>query len=676
MKKNSVSVEDRLAKLRKAIREHDYRYYVLDNPVISDAEYDKLLCELETLEKQYPQAITLDSPTQRVAGAPAKGFSKIKHTIPMLSLEKAFSAEEIIAFNQRLSLRLKKETITYSCEPKLDGIAVSLLYEKGVLIRGATRGDGWVGEDITANIRTLHTVPLHLQGTDFPTLLEVRGEVYMPKKSFFALNEKALQNDQKPFVNPRNAAAGSLRQLNCKVTAGRSLALFCYGVGEFKGGELPDSQSEMLESFKRWGLKVCSSPWRIIACGATGCLDYYAFMLRERNQLPYEIDGVVYKLDSRAEREILGFASRAPRWAMTHKFPSQEETTQIEAVEFQVGRTGALTPVARLKPVFVGGATVSNATLHNIDTITRKDIRIGDTVFVRRAGDVIPEVTSVVIDKRPKHSASIALPQHCPICGADVIKPEGEAAARCTGGLFCPAQRKEALKHFASRKAMNIQGLGDKLIDQLVDQQLVQTVADIYRLDKDALIALERMAKKSADNLVAAILHSRETTFAKFIYALGIRDVGQATAQQLADFFGTLESLIEANEDQLQTIADIGPIVSAHIVAFFKQPHNLDIIQSLKNLGVHWPTSTISFHKPLAGKTYVLTGKLSEMSREEVTEKLKALGARVSQSVSQQTTAVISGEDPGSKLQKAQDLNVAILNEQDLLNLLKETHER
>jgi DNA ligase (NAD+) len=675
MKKNSVSFRDRLIYLRKNIREHDYRYYALDDPIISDAEYDKLLRELEALEKQYPEAITPDSPTQRVAGIPAKGFAKVEHPVPMLSLEKAFSAEEIVAFNQRLSQRLKKETIAYSCEPKLDGIAVSLLYEKGILIRAATRGDGRIGENITANIRTLHTVPLQLQGTHFPELLEVRGEVYMPKKSFLALNEKALQEGQKPFVNPRNAAAGSLRQLDSKITASRSLVLICYGAGECKGGRLPDSQTEMLESFKHWGFKVCNSPWRTVAYGATGCLDYFAFMLNERNQLPYEIDGVVYKLDSRADQALLGFVSRAPRWAITHKFPSQEETTQIEAIEFQVGRTGTLTPVARLKPVFVGGATVSNATLHNIDAIIRKDIHIGDTVFVQRAGDVIPEIISVVVDKRPVHAPSIALPHHCPICGADVIKPEGEAAARCTGGLFCPAQRKEAIKHFASRKAMNIQGLGDKLIEQLVDRQLLQTVADIYRLDEASLISLERMAKKSADNLLDAILKSRETTFAKFIYAMGIRDVGEATAQQLADFFGDLESLMETNEDQLQTINDIGPIVSAHIVAFFKQPHNLDIIRSLKNLGVHWPTVPTIFYKPLAGKTYVITGKLSDMSREEVAEKLKNLGARISQSVSSQTTAVICGVDPGSKLKKAQTLHIPILNEQNLLKLLEDNHE-
>lgn len=671
MKSNAKT---RITELVLLLNEYDYRYYVLDDPSVSDAEYDRLFRELQALETQHPDLILSNSPTQRAGIAPSKEFAKITHNFPMLSLENAFSFEEVLAFDQRVRERLGKDKIHYTCEPKLDGIAVSLRYEKGFLISAATRGDGFVGEDITANIRTIKTIPLKLRGNDFPAVIEVRGEVYMPKTSFASLNEKALQEGHKPFVNPRNAAAGSLRQLDANITASRTLNMFCYGIGEIQNYPLPDCHSEILTLLKRWGLRICVKPLSQVVSGIENCLKYYEFMVGERNQLPYEIDGVVYKVDSRADQDQLGFVSRAPRWALAHKFPAQEEQTKIKAVEFQVGRTGVLTPVARLEPIFVGGATISNATLHNMDEIIRKDLHIGDTVIVRRAGDVIPEVVSVLVEKRPRNTTPITLPIHCPICGADVIKLEGEAAARCTGGLFCPAQRKEAMKHFASRKAMDIRGLGDKLIEQLVDTHTIKTIADIYRLEKNILIALERMAEKSADNLLIAIKKSQTTTLAKFIYALGIRDVGEATAHQLAQFFGDLPELMDADVDTLQTIADIGPIVSGHIVAFFKQPHNLEVIAALQQWGVHWPSVPATAHQPLTGKTYVLTGTLDHFTREQATEKLHSLGAQVANSVSKKTTGVIAGNDPGSKLQKAQQLQVPILTENDFHQLIKDPY--
>lgn len=664
------AIKKRLNKLRGLVNEYSYRYYVLDNPSVSDAAYDQLFRELQELEAKYPDLITPDSPTQRVGPTPAKEFAKITHENPMLSLENAFSFEEVLAFDKRVRERLGKDKVHYNCEPKLDGIAVNLRYENGILVNAATRGDGFVGEDITANIRTLNTVPLALRGHNFPHILEVRGEVYMPKKSFDALNEKAFQEGHKPFVNPRNAAAGSLRQLDAKITASRTLKIFCYGVGRSQN-ELPHFHHKTLETLQNWGLRICPASLRRVARNIEECLDYYQFILKKREELPYQIDGVVYKVDAKEEQEQLGFVARAPRWALAHKFPAEEENTQIKTVEFQVGRTGVLTPVARLNPVFVGGATVSNATLHNMDEVKRKDLHIGDTVIVRRAGDVIPEVVSVLVEQRPKDAKPIILPTHCPICDADVIKLEGEAAARCTGGLFCPAQRKEAIKHFASRKAMDIRGLGDKLIDQLVDTQTIQTIADIYRLEKKTLMALERMGEKSADNLLRAIQKSRLTTLSKFIYALGIRDVGEATAYQLANFFGDLPKLMHADVEMLQAVSDIGPVVSAHIVAFFKQSHNLEVIAALRKFGVHWEPIQVVTHKPLANKTYVLTGTLVHLTREQATEQLLALGARVSSSVSKQTSAVIAGSDPGSKLKKAETLNIPIFTENDFIKLLE-----
>lgn len=671
-----AAVKARLKQLKAEIIAHNYRYHTLDQPIISDAAFDKLFRELQALEALHPDLITTDSPTQRVGAELSKTFKKVTHTIPMLSLENAFTQDEVLSFDQKIQERLEKTSITYSCEPKLDGVAVNLRYEKGILRTASTRGDGRIGEDITDNIRTLRSVPLQLKGHAIPAILEVRGEVYMTKASFASLNQSAISAGFKPFINPRNAAAGSLRQLDSKVTAQRNLDILCYGVGEIQGGMLPPSHQQLLDQLLDWGFCVCQPPWRQRVNSIQGCLDYYQFMLTHREQLPYAIDGVVYKVDAHSSQDRLGFVSRAPRWALAHKFPAEEAQTQLNAVEFQVGRTGVLTPVARLTPVFVGGATVSNATLHNMDEIVRKDIQIGDTVVVRRAGDVIPEVVCVVLSQRPKHAKYIQFPSHCPICDADVLKQPGEAAVRCSGGLFCPAQRKQAILHFASRKAMNIQGLGDKLIDQLVDRGLITNVADIYRLTRDQLVGLDRLAEKSADNILMAIKQSLATTLPKFIYALGIRDVGEATARQLAQFFGDLEPLMVAEGDRLQTIAEIGPIVAKHIETFFRQSHNLEVIDALRVSGMHWSPMAARANQPLMGKTYVLTGTLTALSREQATAKLQALGAHVTHSVSKQTTAVIAGRDPGSKQAKAEKLGVSLLTEADLLSLLNElTHE-
>ena len=664
-------VKQRIEALRREIEYHNYRYYVLDEPEIPDAEYDRLMRELQALEAEHPELITPDSPTQRVGAKPAKEFAPVRHEIPMLSLNNAFSEEEVRAFDRRVRERLGLERVDYTAEPKLDGLAVSLLYEQGVLVRGATRGDGYTGEDVTLNIRTIKSVPLRLMGDDYPRILEVRGEVFMPKAGFEALNARARRRGEKTFANPRNAAAGSLRQLDPRITAERPLDMFCYAVGRVEDGRLPPTQFELLQRFRDWGLRVSREVER--APGVEACLAYHRRMAERRQSLPYDIDGVVYKVDRFDYQERLGFVSRAPRWAIAHKFPAEEELTRVLDVIFHVGRTGALTPVAKLEPVFVGGVTVSSATLHNMDEIERKDVRIGDTVIVRRAGDVIPEIVSVVKSRRPPDARKIELPRHCPVCGSDVIRPPGEAVARCTGGLYCPAQRKEAIKHFASRRAMDIEGLGDKLVDQLVEKKLVSTVADLYRLTVDQVAALERMGQKSARNLIDAIERSKHTTLARFIYALGIRGVGEATARTLASHFGNLKDLMAADEETLQQIPDVGPVVASQIYSFFRQRHNREVIDELIKAGVHWEEGRA--HEPgtlpLAGKTYVLTGALSDLTREEATERLEALGAKVSNSVSRKITAVIAGENPGSKLARAQALGVPVLNEQDLKRLLK-----
>ena len=663
-----------LESLREQIRHHNYRYHVLDDPEVPDAEYDRLMRALQALEGEYPDLITADSPTQRVGDQPMSAFGTVAHRVPMLSLDNAFSAEELQDFHRRVVGKLEmegEESLQYAAEPKLDGAAVSLLYENGVLVRGATRGDGSTGEDITHNVRTIEAIPLHLIGNGYPSLLEVRGEVFMPKAGFEAYNEKAREAGEKTFVNPRNAAAGSLRQLDPKLTAARPLDIYVYFVGESEGAALPTCHSEILDQLQEWGLKTC--PERRVVDGVAGCLAYYDAVGDKRDSLPYEIDGVVYKVDELALQRELGYVSRAPRWAIAHKFPAQEELTKVQGIEFQVGRTGALTPVARLEPVFVGGVTVSNATLHNIDELHRKDVRIGDTVIVRRAGDVIPEVVSVIEKRRPKGTQRVHLPKKCPVCRSTVTREEGEAVARCTGGLYCAAQRAEALKHFVSRKAMDVDGLGGRMIEQLVAIDRVKTPADIYGLDQDELAAMERMGEKSAANLLAAIDESKSTTLARFLYALGIREVGEATAASLAAYFGKLPGIIVASEEDLLAVADVGPVVASRIRSFFDESHNLEVIQKLQESGVEWAESEpqqAPAEGPLSGKAFVLTGTLTDMSRDEAKHLIQKLGGKVTGSVSKKTDFVIYGDNAGSKLAKAQNLGVGTLDESEFRDLI------
>ena len=641
-----AKLRQRAQQLVQIIHEHNYRYYVLDQPTIPDAEYDQLFKELKELEQQYPELISSHSPTQRVGAKPLKAFATIEHKIPMLSIDNVFTLDELTAFDERVRQRLKiLEQIDYVCEPKLDGVAVSLLYRQGELQQAATRGDGFMGEDVTLNVRTIASVPLRLHGAAYPDVLEVRGEVFMPKAGFEKFNDEAAKKGLKSFINPRNAASGSLRQLDPRATATRPLGFFAYGLGIVEG-KIPDTQFELLEHLREWGLPVAKEHEKVQ--GVSGCEKFYQQILKKRENLPFEIDGVVYKVNEFKLQNQLGFVSRAPRWAVAHKFPASEKATWLKNIDFHVGRTGALTPVARLEPVFVGGATVSNATLHNFDEIIRKDVRIGDRVIVRRAGDVIPEVVSPILAERPPHAKKVEFPTHCPVCGADVIKPEGEAIARCMGGLFCRAQRHEGIRHFASRKALDISGLGDKVIGVLLVEGLIEKIPDIYRLTQEKLVLLPRFAEKSAENLAAAIQTSKKTTLPRFLYALGIRDVGETTARALAESFGDLPALMRVSEADLQAVADIGPIIAAHIHAFFQQKHNIEIIQQLIELGVHWPQLTGSAElKPLLGKTYVITGTLVSMTREQIQEALQQLGAKVTNSVSAKTTAVIVGENPG-----------------------------
>ena len=660
----------RIEQLREQLNHHSYLYYVLDNPEIPDSEYDRLYRELQQLENEYPQLITTDSPTQRVGEQPLEAFSQVTHRVPMLSLDNVFTEEELEAFIRRIQDRLElSEEIEFNAEPKLDGLAVSLIYQDGRFVQAATRGDGAVGEDVTQNVKTIHALPLRLIGKAFPALLEVRGEVFMPKEGFNRLNTKALEKGEKIFVNPRNAAAGSLRQLDPKITAGRPLSLYCYSTGAVEGGALPATQNKVLSQLRQWGLPVC--PEIELIRGIQGCISYYDSVQRRRDRLPYDIDGVVYKVNALELQRRLGFVARAPRWAVAHKFPAQEEVTSIASVDFQVGRTGALTPVARLEPVFVGGVTVSNATLHNMDEIERKDIRVGDRVFIRRAGDVIPEVVRVVPGSRKKNARKIKLPAHCPVCGSDIERIEGEAVARCTGGLICKAQRSEAIKHFASRKAMDIEGLGDKLVEQMVDAGLVETVVDLFRLDAADVAALERMGQKSADNLIKAIDKSRTPVLAKLIYALGIREVGEATARSLASSYGDLQLIMDADEETLQQIQDIGPVVAQHITHFFAQKHNQDVIrQLLKEIEIERPSMSTN-KQVLSGKTFVITGALEEMTRDEAKELLQSAGAKVSGSVSAKTDYLLAGEKAGSKLAKAKKLGVEVIDEARLQEMLK-----
>jgi DNA ligase (NAD+) len=665
------AVRKRALELKQLLNEQSYHYYVLDTPIVSDAEYDKLFKELRDIEAQYPSLITLDSPTQRIAEQPLKSFQQVKHTIPMLSLDNAFAADEVHAFAKRLYERLGNdvEPIEFVCEPKIDGLAVSLIYQNGLLVTAATRGDGFVGEDVSQNIRTINSIPLKLRGTNFPKLLEIRGEIYIPLDGFKKFNELALAKGEKIFVNPRNAAAGSLRQLDPKITAARPLNIFCYALGVIEEGTVPKTHYDTLLTIKEFGLPV--NPEIVVVKGIEGCLGYYDRLAKIRHNLAYEIDGVVYKVNDLNLQKIAGFVTRAPRWAIAHKFPAQEELTQVINIEFQVGRTGILTPIARLNPVFVGGATISNATLHNISEVWRKDIRVGDTVIVRRAGDVIPEVVGSIKERRPRGTKIVQLPKFCPICSAEVIKAENEIFARCSGGLYCDAQRKESIKHFASRNAMDIKNLGDKLIEQLVDKKLIHNVADLYKLELVELAALEHMGIKSAQKIVDAIKASKNTTLARFIYALGIREVGETTAQILVNSFENLNELMKASYERLQTIQDIGPIVAAHIVTFFRQLHNKELIAELLQQGINWPKPEHKIDQPLAGKVFVITGGLNTMSRDEAKQRLRTLGAKITESVSQKTTYVVVGSDPGSKLVKAKELGVKIITENELLAILQ-----
>ncbi|MEA3412808.1 MAG: NAD-dependent DNA ligase LigA [Pseudomonadota bacterium] len=667
-------IETEVRQLRDEIRHHNYRYYVLDDPEVPDAEYDRLMHRLAAIEAEHPALVSLDSPTQRVGAEPLAAFGEVRHNVPMLSLGNAFGDDEVEAYDARVRDRLGVDKVEYAAEPKLDGVAISILYRRGLLERAATRGDGVTGEDVTQNVRTVKSVPLRLQGVDYPDVLEVRGEIVMPRAGFEAFNARARASGEKTLVNPRNAAAGSLRQLDPRLTARRPLEVFFYALGECEGGAeaLGATHAGILERLRDWGLRV--SHLNAVVSGAAGCLGYYGEIGDRRAGLPYDIDGVVYKVNRLDQQKALGFVSRAPRWAIAHKFPAEEEVTTLLDVEFQVGRTGALTPVARLKPVFVGGATVSNATLHNMDEIERKGVHIGDQVIVRRAGDVIPEVAGVVLARRPADARPVILPASCPVCGSDVIRPEGEAAARCTGGLYCAAQRKEAIKHFASRRAMDVEGLGDKLVDQLVECGLVEHVDDLYRLDADQLESLERMGRKSSENLIEALEKSRQTTMARFIFALGVREVGEATARSLAGYFGSLEKLMAAEVDALLEVPDVGPVVAGHVHAFFRQPHNREVIERLLAARIHWDEPEIEApdESPLAGRSYVLTGTLSAMTRQDAKAALQALGAKVTGSVSTKTTAVIAGDNPGSKVDKAASLDVPVLSEQNFMQLLEQ----
>lgn len=672
-------VRDQYLSLQQQLHQHNHNYYVLDAPTVPDAEYDRLLQQLQQIEAAHPDWVTADSPSQRVGAAPLAQFASVQHEVPMLSLDNAFSDEDLAAFDRRVRERLKTEAlIEYCCEPKLDGLAVSLLYRNGVFVRGATRGDGSSGEDITANLRTIGAIPLKLHDVNLhhaavPSVLEVRGEVFMSQAGFDQLNAAAAAAGEKTFVNPRNAAAGSLRQLDSRITAKRPLRFYAYGVGLIEGGVLPEQHAAVLQCLAGWGFPVNAEI--VVASGLSACVDYYNAMAAKRSQLGYDIDGIVYKVNALALQRELGFVSRAPRWAVARKFPAQEEMTRVLDVEFQVGRTGAVTPVARLEPVFVGGVTVSNATLHNMDEIARLDLHIGDTVIVRRAGDVIPQVAQVVLERRSVEARKVALPANCPVCGSPVEKSANEAVARCSGGLVCAAQRKEAIKHFAQRRAMDVDGLGDKLVEQLVDGGLVHSPADLYALQVPVLAGLERMGEKSAVNLCAAIAASRVTTLPRFLYALGIREVGEATAQALARHFGTLEALAAADVDALQQVSDVGPVVAHYVADFFADARNVAVIAALRAAGVQWPQAqaAAASTQPLAGKTFVLTGTLATLDRHSAKDRLQALGAKVAGSVSAKTDAVIAGADAGSKLAKAEQLGVPVWDEAQLLALLEQS---
>lgn len=672
-----VDAAGEIAALRAELDEHLHRYHVLDQPTISDAVYDQLYQRLVALEQRHPDLITADSPTQRVGAKPLDAFSEVTHRLPMLSLGNAFSDDEIAAFDKRCRALLEgavgDEQLEYACEPKFDGLAISLTYVDGLFVQGATRGDGTTGEDVTQNLKTVRSIPLRVRTT--ARLLEVRGEVLMQRRDFESLNARQAAKHEKVFVNPRNAAAGSLRQLDPRVTAERPLSFFAYGLGLTEGFALPDTHSAAMDLLARLRFPITTE--RAVVLGVTGLRNYFERISKARSSLPFDIDGVVYKVNKLVLQQQLGFVSRAPRFAIAHKFPAEEATTILEGIDVQVGRTGAITPVARLKPVFVGGTTVSNATLHNEDELRRKDLKIGDTVIVRRAGDVIPEVASPILSLRPVDAREFVMPVRCPECDSAIMKLEGEAVARCTGGLYCPAQRKQALLHFAQRRALNIEGLGDKLVDQIVERGLVHSPADLYRLGLAALSSLERMAEKSAQNLLDGIAASNQTTLARFMFALGIRHVGEATARDLAKHFGNLDRLMDAPLDELLRVNDVGPVVAQSIRQFFDQPHNREVVEQLRACGVHWPETSgnaaVDAKGPFAGKTVVLTGTLSSMSRDDAKDRLEALGAKVSASVSKKTDFVVAGAESGSKLDKAQALGVAVLTEVEFLSYLNPT---
>lgn len=670
----SEAIVSQLAQLKKQIAQFDHAYYVLDNPEVSDAQYDELYRQLKHIEQQYPELITKDSPTQRVGGAVKSGFQSVTHAVPMFSLENAFSQDDLNDFERRVQERVSFTDIEYAAEPKMDGLAINIRYENGVLVQATTRGDGTKGEDVTHNIRTIRSLPLSLMGRGWPAILEVRGEVFISKKIFNQLNSQASLDGEKLFANPRNAAAGTLRQLDPNIAAARHLSLYLYGWGEIsQDWTLPSSYSAVIEQFSAWGLPTNSEA--AVVKGAQGMSDYYDQLQAKRVDLPYEIDGIVYKVNQLAEHANLGFTAKAPRWAIARKFPAEEVWTELLAIDVQVGRTGAITPVARLAPVSVGGVTVSNATLHNQDEIDRKDVRIGDIVIVRRAGDVIPEVVGPVLAKRSGSVKTFLMPTHCPECDSEVIKEHDKAVYRCTGGLYCPAQRKRALQHFVSRKAFDIQGLGDKLIDQLTDLDLVKHPDDLFSLTVASLAELDRMAEKSADKVVEAIQTAKQTSLARFIYALGIPEVGEVTAKHLANHFRTLEALQAATQASLIEVQDVGDVVAEHIVLFFEQPHNQEVIQGLLSAGVHWPEPElieVDGNHPLAGKIVVLTGTLTEIGRSEAKLWLESVGAKVTGSVSAKTDYVIAGEKAGTKLTKAESLGVSILSEADWLELMGE----
>ena len=678
------------AALRSAIDDANHRYYVLDDPSIPDAEYDRLMRELEALEAAHPELATPDSPTRRVGARARGGFAQVEHALPMLSLSNAFTDEEAAAFVRRIAQTLGRDEskLVFSAEPKLDGLAISLRYEDGLFVQGATRGDGAVGEDVTANLRTVKAIPLKLRGDDWPGVLEVRGEVYMPKAAFEAFNERARERGERTLANPRNGAAGSLRQLDPAITASRPLAFYAYAIGEVRGGKLPPSHLETLQRLREWGMPV--SPQVERAEGLDGLLDYYRRMGAQRDALPYDIDGVVYKLDRYDQQNEMGFVSRAPRWALAHKYPAQEKDTVVESIEINIGRTGAATPFAVMRPVQVGGVTVTKATLHNMDQVARLDVRAGDTVIVRRAGDVIPEVVRVNLERRPPGAKPWRMPKHCPVCGSAIVREEGEVVARCTGGLVCAAQRTQAIAHFASRRAMDIDGLGERYIEDLIAFDYLHSPADLYKLTVDDLLAMKRrgeardgvipetvkagkIATKWAENLIEAIEASKATTLERFLYALGIPEVGEATAKTLARHFGSLDALMHASEAELTEVNDVGPIMAAHIAAFFAESRNRSVIAALRKAGVHWKESVPQrkAEGPLAGQTVVLTGGLSSLTRDEAKDKLEALGAKVAGSVSKKTSFVVAGEAAGSKLEKAEALGVEIWDEAKLLALLK-----